>query len=189
MKFLLLFILIGCHNHTPASYTHRVTFPGRLSKSAIYQAQVPPHWKHVAPKEQDLKDTILPIYAFFIGEGNGMRVTIHTFDQRISPNAQVERWKKQLVVDYEEIESYAHGGFGGLRFEAHGSKEGKSHAILGYSMQLTPCLYRVLKNQPEKRCDFTIKAVGTEEQLEKYRYEIDAFAESFELIEPIYLPG
>lgn len=185
---ILLFILISCNDRPSISNSVLIKFHGRQGNDWLYQAEVPQDWKHVAPEKTSLSDTTLPIYTFLIGREDPIRLTIHSFpstslDERIAPQAQVLRWQKQLKgISSQEITPIHHGGFGGFRYYAENQHTG----VVAYAMQLTPKLYQNTTSQ-EKRSDYTIKAVGSVEAIQKAFSEIDRFAESFELIEPFNL--
>lgn len=102
-------------------------------------------------------------------------LTLHTFpyatlEQRIPPEAQIERWKRQTGEC--DTSFFANGGFGGIRLE--------SEDMIAYAMQLSPLLFRNCST--ELKADYTLKFMGS---VEKHRKDIDAFAESFEWIQPI----
>lgn len=195
LPYLILFLLcVSCQNS--AQSPHFNSIYGRNHQN-IYRAQIPEKWKRLDPAfDQDLSNSMLPICSFQIED---ILLTVHNFpsntlEERISPKAQIERWKTQISSTNYNIEPYAHGGFGGYRLEAHGQKEKKLIALLAVSMQLTPVLYRTLlypsnlqetHNFPEMRSDYTLKAMGPAEQIEAHREEINAFFDSFELIDPI----
>lgn len=152
-----------------AASTTYDTFRGRSSEREIYHASRPSMAWGKMETSGDLTDTMKPIGAYRIEDA---LLTIHTFPFQIPPEAQVERWQKQFPGRLFDISEVSHGGFGGLRLEIDG-------AMIGYAMQLTPVLYRAIKD-PEMRADYTIKCVGPMNTLEKYRDEIDHFARSFE---------
>lgn len=201
--YLLLFLMLfcGCQENGADLPSLKVSIPGRLGKE-IYYAEVPVHWKSIPPSpEQNLQDTTLPIYTFLIGKEPSIRLTVHTFpgyslETRIPPETQIKRWEKQFQDPHADITKTAHGGFGGYRIEAYNKHSKRPSALLGYSMQLNSQLFQILEiphTEEEKevffemRADYTIKAVGSPEMILRYRKEIDAFAESFELIDPIPL--
>lgn len=158
--------------------------------------------------ECSIADSTLPNCTFLIHEhGQSIRITVHSFpsdalENRIPPNAQVARWKRQFTeIDPISITVVpkAYGGFAGLLFEASGQLkdllfEG-SGAVYAWSMQLDPHHYQILsylsttqqKRQLylQMRADYTIKAVGPVDLMEKNHEEISNFAHSFELIQPI----
>lgn len=171
-SFLILAVLlIGCNSSSSPPLTKKETYQGRSSKNAVYHAEVPLHWKRMNPSE-DIRDTRIPICAY---EMEGGLLTIHTFpyislEQRISPEAQIERWKKQAGEC--EITSFAKGGFGGFRLE--------SDEMIAYAMQLSPLLFQ--STSSELQADYTLKFVG---KVAENKSAIDAFAVSFEWIQPL----
>jgi hypothetical protein len=171
-------------------------------RTDVYRATVPPNWEREAPSpDRSIEDTTLPNCSFMIrDEDDHILITIHTFpsdhlEERIPPEAQVSRWKKQFKeIDQESMSIIpkAYGGFAGLFFEASGKLKDNadSMTVLAWSMQLDPQHYQTLSLQSDKqRCaDYTIKAVGSTELIEKHKDEIHHFAKSFELITPIPAP-
>lgn len=167
----------------------------------IYRAKVPLGWKRKDPSEESIADTTMPICEFFIGnQPNLIHLTIHTFysdklDQRIPPEAQIHRWKRQfdeLHLTSLSIEPTAHGGFSGYAFAATGIFKNKEQSVMGFAMQLAPQHWLALHarenalfKQKQMSSDYTIKAIGNPQSLEEYKQEIEIFAHSFELIEEI----
>lgn len=147
-----------------------------------YQAMIEKGWRRIDPtREENLEDTTKPICTLFL---EGIKITIHNFpgEQRISPQAQVARWKNQLKnldsANYR-IEPVAWGGYAGLFFEGYGES-----AVLGWALSLPPNHCRLL-DDPQARAEVTIKAIGTCAEIQKHREAIIAFATSFELREEI----
>lgn len=176
IPFYLIFLLAAC-NEPEIPQVKKETFSGRYTKRALYQTEVPLHWQRIEP-EGDLRDTKIPIVSYQIEDA---LLTLHTFpyssfEMRIPPEAQVERWKRQFN-NAGEVTQVAHGGFGGFRHEIEGE-------MIGYAMQLSPVLFKAILDQ-DIRADYTIKCVGPQITLEKYRDEIDDFATNFEWIVPI----
>ncbi len=172
-QWIICLLLVGCHE-VEHSNTRRETFSGRYSEIALYHAEVPPHWERVET-EGDRTDTKLPICSYKIGED---LLTLHNFpyssiEQRISPEAQVERWKRQVPGEIYDVMPFSNSGFGGFRLETKG--------MIAYAMQLTPLIFRSITG-PDQKADYTIKFMG---DIEKNRQDVDAFAESFEWITPI----
>jgi len=132
-----------------------------------------------------------------------IRITIHNFpvdhiQNRIPPAAQVQRWQRQLQgIDPAHIEQreITQGGFSGLFFKGQGNFEGKKAAILGWAMQIDVDHFRTLtyieatpveqRYYKQMRADYTIKATGPIEIIDKHQEEIEQFAQSFELIQSI----
>lgn len=188
LLILLLFALSSCSSPEPPPEIrmHQLMLCGR-DEVPIYQAEAPLSWKKIDPKaHQNLSDTTVPICSFEVGN---ILITVHNFpytslDQRVPPIAQIARWKEQFYVHNGDVTPIAHGGFGGFRLEAH-DPYGKG--IIAYAMQMTPSLFHIVDN-PQIKADYTIKAVGPKSEMEEERNGIDAFANSFELIEPIPSP-
>ena len=191
--FLLFLILAGCASHptaeTPCVMTEIV---GRDTRP-VYRAKVPETWVSLPP-EGALSDTTKPNAAFLIDDS--VRVTVHSFptdsfEERISPMAQVERWRRQIAPLEEVVEGAARAGFIGLFYEGRHV----DHSVLAWSMQLDAEHYltlQFLEGTPEERAffkqlraDYTIKVTGPSEVIEKHRRELLEFAKSFELIQEI----
>lgn len=201
-KITLLFLLItglySCQTKVESNYRwHAIQ---ARSSDLLYRAQVPHHWicQPLDPLTS-LQDTTQPVCVFLIGNAEKcIRLSIHPFpytekSERISPEAQIFRWKQQ----FEKIHPQnfvrtpcSFGGFHGLRFEANGYQQNKPLATLAWSMQLAQFFDQQLDSQVDmiKRADYTIKAVGPPELMQQHRHEIIAFAESFELINELPSP-
>lgn len=165
----------------------------------IYGVKVPNHWIR---KESDLQldltaDTTLSLCEFYILEGdNEIRITLHNFPQdaeqmKIPPAAQVLRWKNQfdeLDLSSSHVISDSFNGFTGLFFEGEGILKGNLSKVMGWSMQLANEYARHPYLDREKRADYTIKAVGPIELMNRYRPSIIDFAHTFELIEELPSP-
>lgn len=155
---------------------HVELMKGRYGNQPIYQAEVPNHWIKLE-QASDLSDTRMPIATYKIGDG---LLTVHnfpyaSFEERIPPEAQIQRWKKQFPKGIHDISSVAHGGFGGFRLE--------TEEMIGYAMQLSPLIFKALHpSEIDKRADYTIKFVGP---VVDYRHEVDLFAISFEWTTPL----
>jgi len=190
--------LVECSSSENLLSSQLEELEGRLKGSAIYRAQIPPSWIRV-PLESDayLHDTTLPIAIFTF---DGIHLTIHNFptqkiEESVAPDMQAMRWQKQfdsLEAAKNAMTAVAHGGFAGLVFEASGVLKGQRRGVIGMAMQIAPQHYRALSLDPyrerrfrQMRADYTIKAVGPVESLEKHKEEIISFAESFELIDEI----
>lgn len=170
-----LSLSVGCNAPEPPKVIKNQTFTGRYLPE-IYHAEVPIHWIKIE-SEKDLTDTKLPIASYKIGTG---LLTIHNFpyaelDDRIAPEAQVKRWQNQFPNKLYDIETVAHGGFGGLRME--------TDEMIGYAMQLTPVLFRALgADEIDRKGDYTIKFVGNADE---NREDVNHFAKSFEWTYPL----
>jgi hypothetical protein len=192
MIFFILILLAfsSCGNHERTNKdqaSHLITLCGRDGGAPIYQAGIPPSWKRINPKShQILTDTTLPICSF---EAGNILITVHNFpytslEQRVPPLAQIERWKGQFGLQDGDVTPVAHGGFGGFRLEGY---DPYGTGLIAYAMQMTPILFRSISN-PQIKADYTLKAVGPSSEIEAEKGLIDAFAKSFELIEPISSP-
>lgn len=149
---------------------------GRTTPS-LYHCAPPADWVAEPQNGQKSLDSTLPLIAFSLP--GAILVTIHNFPSPIPPLAQVERWKKQFPSAdpfSQQVEPISWSGFGGLRLEI------KSHdrMVIAYAMRLSHHLYPYIK-QKEQKADYTIKAVGPIQALEKAQPAIDQFALSFEL--------
>lgn len=171
----------------------------------LYRAKVPSRWERKDPTRlKSIVDSTKPNVEFIIpassAEKPSVYLTVHTFpvetfEQRIAPEAQVNRWKQQfteLDVTSIQVQPQAHSGFTGLYFYAEGILSEKKQAILGYSMQMAPIHWNILQpkekalfKQKQMASNYTIKAVGPYDSLKSCQQEIISFANSFELIEEI----
>lgn len=187
---IFLGLWMGCQSE-PLPQVETVFIKGRFSSAPIYQVKVPLDWAITYPKSsQDLKDTTLPLLTLQI-DGQ-ITITFHNFpsqriEERILPEAQVARWKKQIQIKQSDLSSYSIEGFGGFRLEASGIRDGKEEAVIAYAMQLTPQLYKLI-DSIDKRSDWTVKAIGKPSAILTYRQKIDEFVESLEWVDPVRLP-
>ncbi|MCP5469936.1 MAG: hypothetical protein H7A36_05470 [Chlamydiales bacterium] len=171
----------------PIQGREEVLKSGKILRRPLYQVKVPAGWQRNLI-ETSLSDTTCPNALF---EVEDVTVTLHTFPtesltQRIPPSLQVERWRSQESRD-GHVEEVRHDGFSGLFFE--------TPTTLAWSYQLDPELYQALaflgRTEEENayfhqmRSDFTIKATGPAEQIEKHRDEILFFADNLELFQAI----
>jgi hypothetical protein len=174
------------------------------ARDPIYRAKAHVDWirRDPLPKES-ICDTTKPLCEFLIKEGEEIiRITIHNFptsriEERIPPNAQIARWKRQLEQQNPtdaDVIPQAYSGYAGLLFIGEGALQGKPVKMLGWSMQLAQEHYQTLSSSrtPDEerlhrqmRADFTIKALGPKHLMEKHQHDITAFAHSFELIQEI----
>jgi len=199
--FLCLMLIACTSSDKPTTAFPWVTIAGREEpRTPLYRAQVAPVLRlkpelqvlSLKPELQNLKDTTIPLAEFTIED---VKVTVHNFpsdrlEDRIPPAAQIARWKQQfdeILPSNTQISPAAHGGFSGLYFQGTGISHGLPHAVLGWSMQIAPEHYQNLHDQRyrQMRSDYTIKAVGPPDQIQKHRKEIEQFANTFELIEEI----
>lgn len=196
--FLLLILLVGCSSapHTDLSGSHWQEICGR-DHVPIYHARVADKWLRKDPlPEQSIADTTLALCEFFITglDKEQIRITVHNFpvedaQQRIPPEAQVGRWKRQYSDLTEAIVfPQAHGGFTGLYLQAEGVLANRPTTTLGWAMQAGVDQYTALSSNPQMRAEYTIKAVGPPSLMEKHKTAIIAFASSFELIQEIPMP-
>lgn len=207
--FILLLGLTGCAQQPPAHPSAQwQEFAARdnaksSERPLLYRALVPSSWMRKNPPPfESIADTTKAICEFYIQEnGEEIRLTIHTFPiledhDRIPPQAQIARWKRQLE-DLDplsvKIIPQSHGGFSGLYFEGQGALQNKPVRVIGWSMQLASVFARQLSLERHsldtfKRADYTIKATGPPEMMDKHRSAIAGFAESFELIDELPSP-
>lgn len=206
--FLLLFAW-GCSREaTTLSFYQEIA--GRdQQRKPIYRVKVPANWiRKDLDLNDSLEDTTKALCEFFIpGSPEPIRITIHNFpidkpSERIPPNAQIARWKRQFTqLDplSVSITSQSYSGFAGQFFEGKGILSDKSMVMMAWAMQLAPehvstlslnismalhhsmdaSIYR------QMRADVTIKATGQQELMEQQRQAIISFAHSFELIQEI----
>ncbi len=115
----------------------------------------------------------------------------HSLEERIPPEAQVQRWQGQLKGLAAHVNGVAHGGFVGLYLEGYTEKG----TVRAWSLQLDMQHYQTLhflaatveeeEHYQQMAADYTLKAFGPTDKLEKHRIAIDLFADSFELIQEI----
>lgn len=202
---ILLYLLTACQSSYSYPTSHWQQFAGRddgtsLARPLLYRAKVPLTWQRQDPAStESIADTTKAICTFYIPEGEQtIRLTLHTFPigesyPRIPPQAQIARWKTQfdeLDALTTTVQSEAHGGFSGLFFEGQGLIQGQATKVLGWSMQLAIGYERQLNLEKytldrTKKADYTIKAQGPIELINKHRTEIVTFAQSFELIDEL----
>ncbi len=204
-KIIPLFILCAsCHScpekvppFTSQEFNGReeIIAYGQAVRRPIYQAKVPIAWRRIDPDESaSLTDTTKPIISFVLEEQ--LLLTVHTFptdalEERIPPEAQVNRWKKQMRAQTNVAQSIGHGGFCGLYFE--GIHENTT--VCAWSLQLDFDHYQTLhflattveeeEHYKQMAADYTIKVSGPTHLINKHRKELMLFADSFELIQDI----
>jgi hypothetical protein len=209
----LIFFLTACDKAAnPIAKTTKEEICGRdngispFVRKNIYRAQVPADWRRQIPHSQEsIADTTKSLceYIIFSETGGQIRITIHNFpmeqSDRIPPSAQITRWKRQFSkLDPMSvfIIPQSFGGFAGVLFEASGEMDNIEQTVLAWAMQLGPEHYSTLSMKinlhPEQaeylkqmRADYTIKAKGPKDLIEKHKKSIQTFAHSFELIEEI----
>jgi hypothetical protein len=192
----LLCTLTGCSSEQ--TFTPWKEIQGRNGQ-LIYRARIPAHWDCILTPIDQLKDTMKPLCTFTSG---GVSITIHNFpndkiENRIPPKAQVARWKGQFQ-DLNSSNSFtmpeSHAGFSGYYFEGVGLIGGEKKMVLAWAMQIATDHYHFLtypstkeevNNFPQMRADYTIKAIGMVDAIEKNKDDIITFARSFELIQDI----
>ena len=180
---LPLLLLFGCESTQLDPWKKIEGRDGR----ELYQARVPEDWSEIeVPRTNDSRE---PIGQFEI---DGITIWVHNFPgMRIPPMAQVARWKRQNENAITLVVNEAHGGFAGLRFEA----ETDTSKVIAWAMQIDHEHNQVLANLrgnhealtffSEMRSDYTIKASGAQDAMERHDEAIRAFARTFELIQPI----
>jgi hypothetical protein len=173
-------------------------------RNSIYRVKAPSNWSRTDPApNESIADSMKSLCEFWISDGdNKIRIVIHNFptytlEERIPPIAQIIRWKRQfddLDQASVSVTPQSYGGFTGLLFTGTGHQKGQLITVMGWSMQIASEHYRHLCPQEaqaktricrQMRADYTIKATGSADLIEKYRSSLTAFANSFELIEEI----
>jgi hypothetical protein len=207
---LILILTAACSNqNTKTSLVEWQTICGRnsgdLQRTPLYRAKVPKTWIRQDPSPlESNEDTTKSICKFEIYEGSQViTVTIHNFpsanmQQRIPPLAQIHRWKKQfdsLEPGTLIVTPQAYSGFIGLVLEGTGLLKGKRTSILAWAMQLAPEHYQNLlilspdgeNALQQELADFSIKAVGPADLMQRHKQSVLTFARSFELIDELPL--
>lgn len=180
-----------------------------ISRPTIYRAKIPSHWMRKDPDpNQSNSDTTQSICEFSIVEQNDqtIRITLHNFpsaiqEDRIPALAQIARWKRQFSTLHPSsilITPQSFAGYAGQLFEGTGLQNNEEISIMAWTMQLAQEHYSMLmlkiqmaqtpaekRKMAQMKSDFTIKALGPKNLMEKHRRAIIAFARSFELIEEI----
>ena len=202
--FLFLILCVGCEKcpekvppFTWQEFNGRdeVIAYGQKVRRPVYRAQVPVGWQRIDPMENEsLLDTMKPIVSFTIDEE--ITLMVHTFpthslEERIPPEAQVQRWQGQLKGVTAQVAKVAQDGFAGLYLEGFTEKG----AVRAWSLQLDMQHYQTLhflattveeeEHYQQMAADYTLKVFGPSDKLDKHRIAIDLFANSFELIQDI----
>lgn len=165
---------------------------GSLIKRPVYRALAPKNWRR--EDSGDLRDTRTANAIFFPEEE--VKITVHSFPssslgERIPLVHQIDRWKKQMPYSTFEIQKVSQNGFYGLLLISSNEKK----VVVASAMQLDPDHYQnllFLSHDPEEKeyyrqmsSDYTIKASGSTSLIKKHFPDIQAFMNSFELIEGI----
>ncbi|CDZ81787.1 hypothetical protein BN1013_02323 [Candidatus Rubidus massiliensis] len=194
----LLLLLASCQPSTTSKIPYQYLNSRDNSLPPLYRAKVPDHWMAI-PVSDNYIDTTKPIAQWEIKENDQtILVTVHNFpgeeQKKVPLLSQVDRWKHQfssLEEDCVDIQRQAFSGFYGYSICAQGVCKGIDQCTLGWALRLGQnhthnLLYSV--NYPtylQLTADVTIKAVGPKNLVHNYKSEIEQFAKSFELIDPI----
>jgi len=202
---LAIFLLLAsCDQHLPDRDNY-LEFAGREARGIpIYRLKKPDGWTAIVPIDREINDTTKPICELLMIDVAGqIRITIHNFpaenqEERIPPQSQLGRWKKQFKeIDHlsEKSAPQSFSGYYGVIFEASGMMKGKEMFMMAWALQMANehflAISTLMNAEPENnslrqlRSDITIKAVGPKNLLEKYRDEIMQIARSFEMIQAI----
>lgn len=179
--FLSVTLLVSCHDPASTPPLANTVIDGRHVPS-LYHIYVPANWQVYYPQSSDYQiDTRLPLVEIAYAS---IKIAIHNFPGiEIPPQAQVERWQKQLkdlAASSIEIMPTAWSGYEGLKLT--------SPQVMAWAMQLAieheRVLWQEVDPQKERGASFTIKVTGLAEDLAKEQETIEAIALSFEPIEP-----
>jgi len=168
---------------------------GDLSRISLYRMKIPSEWVRQDPStHESLTDTTKANCTFTWNTPAGpIMITIYSFpyhdvNQRVPPEAQIARWKRQFQrLDIEQVTPQAFSGFSGLLFEGSGQLDSEDKTMMGWTMGISP-MYTARLRAPElvhTRADWTIKIVGPANVMALYRSELFATARTFELIKEI----
>ena len=172
---------------------------GAIIRRPVYRAFIPEFWIRKDPStDESIADTMRPLVEFFIPTSEGeVRLTVYNFpyeslDERIPPAAQIARWRQQSSLE-EPLSARetrcAHDGFSGIYLEGP--------ELLAWAMQLCPEHFRSLQRPgsleqrqflSQLRADYTIKATGSVEAIQRAKNSIELFSNSFQLIQEIPTP-
>lgn len=195
----LSLLLWGCERPEPTPPPMQILEGRELTSEntrlPLYRARIPERWHKVElHPTTSTADTTVPIGRWTIDQE--ITITVHTFpfrqlEQRITPRAQVARWKQQFSrIDQlsVQVQDAAWGGFSGLMFQGTGTLQGREQTMIAWSMHLFPAhAKRVMLQRPDSPllADYTIKAVGPCHKMRLCLPEIIAFAQSFHLAEEL----
>lgn len=154
----------------------------------IYRCRPGFHFAEIK-EDKELSNTKVAIKAYQLQD---IVITIHTFrvakdKPKITPLNQVERWLEQISQGKKctyTTQERSRNGYTGLLLTA----DCQTNSLIAVAMELDSDYRRQLFEEAsdkslEKASDFTIKAQGPKDQIEKYKKEILSFMNSFELIE------
>lgn len=206
MRLLILFLCIawGCEKSTTPSYKEVFAYGRGEDSSPVYRLFIPQDWETLPLSEQGKVDSREPNLTLLAPIGDKkLPIYFHNFpvanlNERIPPEAQVQRWKEQIPkIVFEKTEPVSRGGFFGLYAQIEGAKEERAIKTLAVAMQLDPTFARDLSQRHETLidanalaqtlADYTLKCMGSEEEIEKIKEAFEKIAASIELIEE--LPG
>ena len=203
--FSPLFLLTSC---SEAKNDHRYQWQKiaarneekSLNRPLVYQALLAKQWKKIPiPFDQSIYDSKLAVCQFLIEETKPeLSLFLHTFpfnkgQMRPSPQAQIERWKRQFEAATSlemEVTPFSCNGFCGLKLIAEGKMKGKPVQMIAYAMQLAEEHRREIELSLSpldryKLADYTIKIVGPLLDLQRHKEDIEKFAQSFEFIDEL----
>lgn len=198
VQFLLLWTTVAsCQSDGNYPKAQTIQIPGR-ENAEFYQITVPLNWVVQNHSSDAFKhDSKISLVEFTIpDDSDHIRISIHNFpnnhlNSRIPPFQQIERWKKQFSsLESQSILPQSFSGYVGLLFEGQGSMNQKKMSMLAWTMQLDTSLYQYLDKlqtydktslYKEMQADFTIKALGSTEVLQKYQKQIIEAAHSFKI--------
>jgi hypothetical protein len=193
LAFISLTLLSGCSQKTeddPSIASVMQEIKGRDNggpRFPVYRVKIPEEWMRRDPMpDESLIDTTKALCEFLIREDNQViRIAVHNFpsdniNERIPPNAQVARWKRQfeqLFASDFSITPQSFNGYEGLFFIGTGIQKNEETMVLGWSLQIAPEHYRMLSHAApaeeakykQMRADVTIKAVGPKAIMEKHQ--------------------
>ena len=199
LALLFSLSLASCSSEADPNAKKWVQMTGREpERIPLYRIRIPENWTvALPPSDEPLTDSRKALCEMTIDQA--IRLTIHNFpaaasDQRIPPQAQIQRWMQQLKDSDPTrtlITPQSFSGYAGLLLEAEGKMDEEPAAVMGWALQIGTEQVRILSHSgmPEQmRADITIKATGPPEQIALRRSEITRAARSFELIEEIPAP-